>query len=141
VTDHARDSRGAPTSLEPPPIAPRIDTWRGRPGRAHASALGLAGFGLLAISLTMIDIDREAMVRTVISLSRRDKEWLDRKAREDHVPMTRVVQVAVRRLREEQEATAPDFAEVLRRTSGLWPREEGGLAYQRRVRGEWNRER
>lgn len=80
------------------------------------------------------------MVRTVISLHRQDKEWLDRKAREDHVAMTEVVRVAVRRFREEQESTAPGFDEVLRRTSGLWKREDG-LAYQRRVRGEWNRDR
>ena len=76
------------------------------------------------------------MVRTVISLDRKDKEWLDRQARAQRVTMTELVRVAVRRFRAEQESLRPGFDELLSRTSGLW-RGEDGLAYQRRVREEW----
>ena len=78
------------------------------------------------------------MVRTVISLDLEDKTWLDRQARRERVPMTRVVQRAIQRLRKESEANPSKFARLLRETSGL--REFGdGLAYQRKLRREWDK--
>ena len=78
------------------------------------------------------------MVRTVISLELGDKAWLDRQARRERVPMTRLVQRAIRRLRKEAEANPSRFERLLRETSGL--RESGdGLAYQRKLRGEWDK--
>ena len=78
------------------------------------------------------------MVRTVISLDLEDKTWLDRQARRERVPMTRVVQRAIQRLRKESEANPSRFERLLRETSGL--REFGdGLAYQRKLRGEWDK--
>jgi hypothetical protein len=78
------------------------------------------------------------MVRTVISLELGDKAWLDRQARRERVPMTRLVQRAIRRLRKESEANPSRFERLLRETSGL--REFGdGLAYQRKLRGEWDK--
>ncbi|HYG64076.1 MAG TPA: CopG family transcriptional regulator [Thermoanaerobaculia bacterium] len=76
------------------------------------------------------------MIRTLISLDAEEKRWLDRRAEEEGVTMTQIVRTAVRRYREQCEAGEPSLEEMLRRTSGLWKGEEG-LAYQDRIRGEW----
>ena len=78
------------------------------------------------------------MVRTVISLDPEDKAWLDRQASRERVPMTRLVRRAIQRLRKESEANPSSFERLLRETSGL--RKLGdGLAYQRKLRGEWDK--
>jgi hypothetical protein len=78
------------------------------------------------------------MVRTVISLDLEDKAWLDRQARRERIPMTRLVQRAVQRLRHEAEANPSGFERLLRETSGV--RKFGdGLTYQRKLRGEWGK--
>lgn len=78
------------------------------------------------------------MIRTLISLDDEDKTWLDRKAKEEGITMAQVVRSAVKRYREQCEASEaePSLEQLLRRTAGSW-REEDGLAYQRAVRGEW----
>lgn len=73
------------------------------------------------------------MVRTIISLDAEDKAWLERKAEAAGVPMTELVRQAVRRMRQEQDVS---FEKLLKETRGLW-RKGDGLAYQRRLRGEW----
>lgn len=80
------------------------------------------------------------MVRTLISLEAEDKAWLDRVARSERIPMTRLVRRAIRRLRQEQEAAPQGFERLLRETSGSWKAGDG-LAYQRRARAEWGRGR
>jgi len=80
------------------------------------------------------------MVRTVISLDPDDKAWLDRKAREERVPMTRLVRRAIRRMREESGAEPSRFARLLRATKGIGKTGDG-LALQRRLRREWDRRR
>jgi hypothetical protein len=80
------------------------------------------------------------MVRTLISLDSEDKAWLDRVARAERVPMTKLVRRAIRRLREEQEAAPHGFDRLLRETAGAWKRGDG-LAVQRRLRSEWDRGR
>lgn len=63
------------------------------------------------------------MVRTVVSLDERDKEWLDRKARELGVTMTTLVRQAIRDLRIRRGAgtsAEPAFEEILRMTKGSW---------------------
>ena len=78
------------------------------------------------------------MVRTVISLDLEDKSWLDRQAKQERVPMTRLVQRAIQQLRKESEANPSRFERLLRETSGL--RKFGdGLAYQRKLRREWDK--
>ena len=78
------------------------------------------------------------MIRTLVSLEPEDKAWLDRKARQERIPMTRLVGRAVKRMREESEAKPSRFDLLLRATSGI---QEFGdaLAYQRKLRGEWDR--
>ena len=78
------------------------------------------------------------MTRTLISLDADDKAWLDRKAREERVPMTRLVQRAIKQLRMEAEANPSGFDRLLRETAGTWKAGDG-LAYQRTLRTEWAR--
>ncbi len=76
------------------------------------------------------------MIRTVISLEPDDKEWLDRKAREERAPMAQLVRRAIQRLRQESESNPSRFDVLLRKTAGM--RNFGdGLTYQRRLRREW----
>ncbi len=78
------------------------------------------------------------MIRTIVSLDPEDKAWLDRKARQERTPMTRLVQRAIKQLRRESEANPSGFDRLLRETSGL--RKSGdGLAVQRRLRGGWDK--
>ena len=78
------------------------------------------------------------MVRTIVSLDPDDKAWLDRKARQERTPMTRLVRRAIQRMRAESEANPSAFEGLLRATSGL--RKAGdGLAIQRKLRGEWDK--
>lgn len=78
------------------------------------------------------------MPRTIISLDANDKAWLDRMAKRERVPMTRLVQRAVQRLREESEANPSRFERLLRETAGLLGRGDG-LEIQRKLREEWDR--
>lgn len=76
------------------------------------------------------------MIRTIISLDSEDKTWLDRQAKRERAPMTRLVRRAIQRLRKESEADPFGFDRLLRETAGL--RKFGdGLAYQRKLRAEW----
>lgn len=78
------------------------------------------------------------MIRTLISLDPGDKTWLDRQARREGTPMTRLVRRAIQRLRRESEAHPSAFERLLRETAGL--RKSGdGLALQRRLRAEWDK--
>ncbi|MEW6296802.1 MAG: ribbon-helix-helix protein, CopG family [Thermodesulfobacteriota bacterium] len=60
------------------------------------------------------------MIRTVISLDPEDKTWLDRKARDERVPMAELVRRAIQRYREECELRAPAMEQLLQETAGIW---------------------
>ncbi len=76
------------------------------------------------------------MIRTVISISEDDKEWLEKRAAEDGIPMTEVVRRALHLMQEVEEREKPPTETLLARTRGLWKKGDG-LEYQRRLRGEW----
>lgn len=78
------------------------------------------------------------MPRTIISLDAGDKAWLDRMAKRERVPMTRLVRRAVQRLREESEANPTRFDSLLRETAGMLKKGDG-LRIQRKLREEWDR--
>lgn len=78
------------------------------------------------------------MTRTLINLPDDDKEWLAREARSRHLPMAELVRAAVRNYRMQQEnQDHPSLQATLARTRGLWRRGDG-LAWQQRLRGEWD---
>jgi hypothetical protein len=79
------------------------------------------------------------MIRTLISLDEEDKQWLDRRAKEEGMTMTEIVRRAVRQYRQQSEqrtAGEPTMDQLLRQTSGLWQGGDG-LAAQERAREEW----
>lgn len=76
------------------------------------------------------------MTRTVIALEDDDKEWLDRRADEEGVPMTELVRRAVRLLRSQSPVGQRTRDELLQATFGTWTHGDG-LAYQERLRDEW----
>ncbi|MGH7338000.1 MAG: ribbon-helix-helix domain-containing protein [Myxococcota bacterium] len=76
------------------------------------------------------------MTRTVISLEDADKEWLDRRANEEGVPMTELVRRAVRLLKEQTPVDERSRVDLLAATRGIWKQGEG-LAYQERLRADW----
>lgn len=77
------------------------------------------------------------MPRTIINLDPEDKDWLDRRARSEHVAMTEVVRRAVKayRLREESHGRE-NLQDLLARTAGML-RQDDGLAVQESLRAEW----
>ena len=79
------------------------------------------------------------MPRTLINMDRDDKVWLDREARTRKLPMTELVRRAIKnyRLREESHGR-PTLQAALARTAGIW-RQGDALAWQRRMRSEWDR--
>jgi hypothetical protein len=83
---------------------------------------------------------KSTAVRTVISLSRQDKMWLDAEAEREGVSMTEVVRSAVRNLRRAKGGDVDDLDSLLQRTRGRWRRGDG-LSYQRRIRSDWHRAR
>lgn len=78
------------------------------------------------------------MTKTLINLDSDDREWLDREARARRLPMTELVRRAVRsyRLREESHGR-PALQAALAHTAGVW-RSADGLAWQQRLRDEWD---
>jgi hypothetical protein len=78
------------------------------------------------------------MIRTVISLDRESKEWLDQRAREENLSMAELIRTAVQRYREEKGKPAPSIDELLKQTSGIWKAGDA-LVYQRRMRKQWQR--
>ena len=78
------------------------------------------------------------MPKTLINLDPDDKAWLDREAKRQRLPMTELVRQAVRSFRaREQTRRKPSLATALERTAGLW-KQGDGLAWQRRLRDEWD---
>lgn len=79
------------------------------------------------------------MPRTLINLDPDDKAWLDREARARKVPMTEVVRQAIRAHRLALSRQGPSrLHDALARTAGIW-RQGDGLAWQARLREEWER--
>ncbi len=73
------------------------------------------------------------MERTIISLENDDKQWLDDESRRSGLPKSAIVRLSIRYLRMDREKS---FESLLNQTSGTW-KEGDGLAYQERMRSEW----
>jgi hypothetical protein len=73
------------------------------------------------------------MLRTIISLENDDKEWLDEESRRSGLPKSAIVRLSIRYMRLDREKS---FENLLNQTSGTW-KEGDGLAYQERLRSEW----
>jgi hypothetical protein len=78
------------------------------------------------------------MIRTVISLDEESKRWLDQQAREENVSAAELIRTAVRQYRDEKKREALPLNDLLKQTSGMWKAGDA-LAYQRRLRKEWQK--
>jgi hypothetical protein len=78
------------------------------------------------------------MARTVIHLASEELAWLRRKAKTNRVSPEKLVRGAIQRLRAESPPPPRALSRLLAQTRGLWRAGEG-LAYQRRLRREWDR--
>ncbi len=76
------------------------------------------------------------MIRTVISLDPEDKKWLEERARAEHVSMAELIRRAIAHYRDHTPPDAATLSRLLEETAGIW-KEGDGLAYQRRIREEW----
>ena len=76
------------------------------------------------------------MIRTLISLPEEDKAWLENYSHAKHKSVAAVIRSAIKQYKvivgEEENDS------LLAETSGLWKnRDEDGLHYVSRLRGEW----
>ena len=78
------------------------------------------------------------MTRTLISLDPDDKAWLSRKAKRERTPVTELVRRAVRQFRKQSGPETSELDRLLGETAGLWS-EGDGLAYQNKLRREWDK--
>jgi hypothetical protein len=116
------------------PEESRKTGYAGR-GRFPLAPASRSDIIILLNDITSVSI----MVRTVISLDPEDKAWLDRKAQETGKPMTALVREAVTRYRSEDGRRGKaSLGDLLDKTRGLWKRGDG-LAWQKKMRDEWER--
>lgn len=78
------------------------------------------------------------MLRTVISLSSEDKQWLDNMAKKEHVPMTELVRRAIAKYRKTYQSSKPaSLEDALNESFATWKKEDS-VAYVRKLREEWD---
>lgn len=76
-------------------------------------------------------------MRTLVDLPEEDIQWLDAKAADERISRAALVRAAVAQFR------ANESRKGIERYFGLWKRREDigdGLDYQRKVRGDWDRD-
>lgn len=78
------------------------------------------------------------MSQTLLDLNEQDQRWLTEQAKAEHLPMAEIVSRVIQYYRDHarQEAKT-DFDGLLENTRGIW-RHGDGLAFQQRLRGEWD---
>lgn len=79
------------------------------------------------------------MIRTIISLSANEKEWLDQISKLEHIPRTQIVRIALQEYRRHHDrgVVVSDVDSLLQQTKGIWENKDG-LSYQIDIRDEWS---
>lgn len=76
------------------------------------------------------------MVRTIITMSEKDKKWLEEYSYASHLSVAETIRRAIREYREHKKGEFQK--EALSQTAGLWKsRKVDGLKYVGRLRDEW----
>jgi hypothetical protein len=73
-------------------------------------------------------------IRTIITLTEDDKEWLVGYSRSKGLSMAQAVRKGIRRLRDEERSYM--YEDALQATRGIWSKGDG-LKYQEELRGGW----
>lgn len=76
------------------------------------------------------------MLRTIISIEKEEKDWLDREAKRRGVTMTQLVRDALKAYRQQHVTNGDSLESLLAKTHGIWEQEDG-LTYQQSLRDEW----
>jgi len=81
------------------------------------------------------------MVRIIISLSAKNKTWLDKVARNENISMTEVVRRAISAYKKNHlpPHRSPLLENLLRKTSGIWKKEDS-LNFLKKLREEWEKD-
>ncbi len=80
------------------------------------------------------------MLRIVVSLDENDKSWLKRIAKRQHLSIASIIRRAIDNYRNELERQKePAMDQLLQQTKGIWQHGDG-LAYQQKLRDEWDNE-
>lgn len=79
------------------------------------------------------------MIRMPLSLDPDEKRWLDRYARAQGKSAAGVIREALGVYRAAAATQDLSFRRLLDESQGTWKRRETPLAYQRRMRKEWDR--
>ncbi len=78
------------------------------------------------------------MVRTIVSLSGEDKNWLDNYSYAQHQSTAATIRQPIKQYRKTIDES--NKAELLERTAGLWrKRQVDGLRYVMNLREDWDR--
>lgn len=75
-----------------------------------------------------------ASQRTIITISDKDKSWLEAYSKSHGISMAEAIRRGISELREKESEDL--YKTMVRETQGIW--EEGdGLEYQEKIRSEW----
>ena len=79
------------------------------------------------------------MSRMVVTLEDSEKLWLAKESKAQHKSIAQIIRDAVKEYRKYLKSKQPEsFEELLESTRGTWT-EGDPLAYQRKIRSEWDR--
>jgi len=76
-----------------------------------------------------------ANVRTIITLSEEDKRWLESYSNLHHVSVAEAIRQGIRKLKEME--FDENYRALVQNSRGLWVKGDG-LAYQKKIREEWD---
>lgn len=78
------------------------------------------------------------MIRTIVSLTEKEKAWLDKITAEEHVSMAAVIRQAINHYKDDLEKKRkPSFQQLLNQTKGIAKSKKDGLITQKKLRSEW----
>lgn len=78
------------------------------------------------------------MVRTIITISEKDKAWLDQYSRRHHQSTAETIRLAIHEFRKAQRPAT--LTSALEETRGMWAsKKQDGLKQVEKLRGEWGR--
>ncbi|MFQ5841373.1 MAG: hypothetical protein ACE5NJ_10550 [Thermodesulfobacteriota bacterium] len=72
--------------------------------------------------------------RMIITVTEKDKRWLENYSKLCGVSMAEVIRKAISKLRREEGGNT--YHRLIRETQGIWEKDEG-LKYQEKLRSEW----
>jgi hypothetical protein len=76
-----------------------------------------------------------ASVRTIITLSEEDKQWLESYSSLHHMSVAEAVRRGIRKLKEAE--FSENYQTLVLNSKGLWEKGDG-LTYQKQIRTEWD---